>query len=142
MGKCPPPNQIYLSYVLCSTLISLFYSNRKVVSQYGLWDQIRVDHGKEWYLMLSIQRALSNLRRNVFKAPYMQTSSKKVRAVCCIITLSKLGLQNHIVERMWSEVNTRVNYPIKTILVRLLDGLGICLGTFIFTAISLLVVFM
>lgn len=71
-----------------------------------------MDQGKEWYLMLSVQQALSSLRRNGSKAPYIQTSSKKKKC--------KL-MQNHIVERMWSEINTRVNYPIKTILVGLLD---------------------
>lgn len=45
---------------------------------YGLWDQIRVDHGREWYLMLFIQQQLAQLRNNVTKPPYIQTSSKKV----------------------------------------------------------------
>ena len=30
-------------------------------------------------------------------------------------------MQNHIVERMWSEINVRVNYLIKSILVDLVD---------------------
>ena len=30
--------------------------------QYGLWDQVRVDHGKEWQLMLFVQEKLSHLR--------------------------------------------------------------------------------
>lgn len=55
------------------------------MSQYGLWDQIRVDKGKEWYLMLSVQQALSDLRRNVLKAPYIQTSSKKVVYNCTTV---------------------------------------------------------
>uniref|UniRef100_A0A1X7TF83 Uncharacterized protein n=1 Tax=Amphimedon queenslandica TaxID=400682 RepID=A0A1X7TF83_AMPQE len=43
-----------------------------MVIEYGLWDQIRVDHGKEWSLML--------------------------------------------VELMWVEINTRINYPMKSCL--------------------------
>ncbi len=66
---------------------SLFYTYnilcRKVLSEYGLWDQIRVDHGREWVLMLSVQQKLAQFRSNSTKAPYLQTSSKKV----CVISL-------------------------------------------------------
>ena len=34
-----------ISYILC----------RPIVMEYGLWDQIRIDQGKEWILMLFIQ---------------------------------------------------------------------------------------
>lgn len=43
---------------------------------YGVWDQIRVDHGNEWYLMLSVQQALAHLRKDTKRAPYIQTASK------------------------------------------------------------------
>lgn len=31
-------------------------------------------------------------------------------------------LQNHIVERMWCEINLRINYPIKAVLVELTEA--------------------
>ena len=38
----------------------------------------RVNHGREWYLMLYINETLSHLQENTSKAPHTQTSSKKV----------------------------------------------------------------
>jgi len=32
------------------------------------------------------------------------------------------SLQNHTVERVWPEINQRVNYPIKSALVQLMDS--------------------
>lgn len=66
-----------------------------------MWDQLRVDHGREWYLMLFVQEQLAHLRRNTNRAPHLQTSSK----------------MNHCVERLWVEFNGRVNYPLKECLI-------------------------
>ena len=43
-----------------------------------LWDQLRVDMGKEWVLMLFIQEQLADLRRNIHRAPHLQTTSKQI----------------------------------------------------------------
>lgn len=56
--------------------------------EYGLWDQIRVDHGKEWCLMLYINGTLSHLRGNTSKLPHLQTSSTKVHTTISL-SLSK-----------------------------------------------------
>ncbi|XP_041843882.1 uncharacterized protein LOC121641670 [Melanotaenia boesemani] len=78
---------------------------RQAVLAYGLWDQVRVDHGTEFYLSLFIQEMLAEHRYNKERRPYIQSTSTK----------------NHTVERIWPEINTRVNYPIKTAIVQLID---------------------
>ena len=52
--------------------------SRPIVLQYGIWDQVRVDQGKEWTLMLFGQEQLAHLRRNLNRAPHLQTTSKQV----------------------------------------------------------------
>lgn len=51
---------------------------RPILVQYGLWDQVRVDQGKEWVLMLYIQEMLAHQRRNTDRAPHLQSTSKQV----------------------------------------------------------------
>jgi len=70
---------------------------RTAVIQHGVWDQLRVDHGTEFYLSLFVQEKLTPYRTNTRRVPFIQTTTK----------------QNHPVERKWLEFNTRVNYPIK-----------------------------
>ena len=67
----------------------------------GLWEQVRVDHGMEFVLVVAIQRHLANLRQQQHRVPALQTMSTS----------------NHRVERMWVEINQRINYPVKQILV-------------------------
>ncbi len=58
---------------------------RKITVEYGLWNQIRVDKGREWSLMLFIQ---DNHRNDTRKPSYMQTSSKQVRIVVSLTLTS------------------------------------------------------
>ncbi|XP_052390355.1 uncharacterized protein LOC128026983 [Carassius gibelio] len=51
---------------------------RSAVLEYGIWDQVRVDHGKEFFLTLFMQEKLADHRYNTERQPYRQTSSTKV----------------------------------------------------------------
>ena len=66
---------------------------RKLVEETGLWNQIRIDHGREWYLMLFAQQHLSSYRNDTSKPPFVQTTSKKVlnnKLICLKFDLFKV----------------------------------------------------
>lgn len=53
---------------------------------HGLFDQVRGDHGKEFYLVLAVQDHLKGFRNNTSRQPYVQTQPKQVSV---IITVTK-----------------------------------------------------
>ena len=73
---------------------------RAATAEFGLWNQLRVDHGREFFLSLYVQEKLRNGRGDDAIPPYVQTTS-----TC-----------NHIIERIWVELNQRVTYPVKRII--------------------------
>ena len=58
-----------------TTVLNVVY--RKIVSDFGLWDQLRVDKGREWALMF-VNNMLSQYRNDTTKSPHLQTASTKV----------------------------------------------------------------
>lgn len=69
----------------------------------GLWQQVRLDHGTEFVLVVAAQQHLASQRLWQDRHPVLQSTSR----------------QNHRVERMWPEVNQRINYPVKRILAEM-----------------------
>ena len=69
----------------------------------GLWQQVRTDHGGEFALVATIQLHLSTHRVWQNRLAVIQSTSR----------------MNHRVERLWPEVNRRINYPIKWVLVEM-----------------------
>ena len=48
------------------------------MEQYGVWDQIRVDHGREFYLMLYVQEMIKSRFGSSGVLPYVQSKSTEV----------------------------------------------------------------
>lgn len=76
---------------------------RPLLLEQGMWDQIRVDHGSEFALIISVQQSLAPLRHSQGAHPVLQSMSR----------------QNHRAERLWLEINQRINYPVKQILTEM-----------------------
>ena len=60
---------------------------RPLLLSYGLWQQVRLDHGSEFVLVITAQQHLSNHRQWQDCHPVLQS----------------ISCQNHRVERMWPE---------------------------------------
>ena len=76
---------------------------RPLLFSHGIWNQLRTDHGTEFALVSTVQQYLSSHRLNQRPSPVLQTTSR----------------ENLRAERLWPEVNSRINYPIKAVLVRM-----------------------
>ena len=81
----------------------IIYDKVYRASVHGLPDQVCVDFGKEFYLTLYQQENIMHLQNNLQRPPYIQTPST----------------QNHVIERMWVEFNSRIVFPLKCILAEM-----------------------
>ena len=85
---------------------------RPLLQTYGLWEQVRIDHGTEFALVVTAQQHLSVHRQRHSREPVIRS-------------LSRL---NHRAERIWVEINQRVNYPLKQVLVQMENNEEINMG--------------
>ena len=65
------------------------YVFRPAVLKYGVWEQVRMDHEREFALVIFIQQVLSCYRLDGRKQPFKQFRS----------------MENNVAERMWPGVN-------------------------------------
>lgn len=79
------------------------YLFRPILHVYGIWQQVRMDHGTEFALVTTVQQHIAHLRSSSDRYPVLRSLSR----------------HNHRAERLWPEVNAKVNYPIKRVLVRM-----------------------
>lgn len=72
---------------------------RNMVLQFGMWDQIRADQGKEWNLLLYINQSLSHLRNDPSRPPHLQ-SSKLVCGSLCLVFKCAWALTWYLISRI------------------------------------------
>uniref|UniRef100_A0A914X0N6 Integrase core domain-containing protein n=1 Tax=Plectus sambesii TaxID=2011161 RepID=A0A914X0N6_9BILA len=91
------------------TIYDLVYAAS--VHEYGLWDQLIADHGREFFLAEHIQYQLKDLRVKPDGTISGRPAYRQLTSV-----------QNNRIERLWSEVNKRVGYPLKYALHEMVDN--------------------
>ena len=89
---------------------------REIIRDFGLWDQIRVDCGREWYLMLFMQEHLSHLRNDPSKPPHLRSSSKNVRFACMHVFTSVYNNSCIISVMLYRELTKDCLHVFRTIL--------------------------
>jgi hypothetical protein len=86
---------------------------RPAIAGFGLWDQVVVDCGTEFFLSLFIQEHLQLYRVSEEGASSTRLPFRQIKSTA-----------NNRIERIWVEVNKRVLYPFKYA-VRFLEDLSL-----------------
>ena len=81
----------YASMPVKNSILIYEFVFRPALCRYGVWDQIRMDHGREFNLVIFVQQSLS-----VYRNDEKRRSTK-----------------SYVAQRFWPEVNMRINYPLK-----------------------------
>ncbi|EYC03147.1 hypothetical protein Y032_0095g2789 [Ancylostoma ceylanicum] len=97
-----------------------------MITEFGLFDCLVTDHGREFALAQFVQALLSDrIRENgtaSTRPPYKQLRSTEVQNVLPIVCFSKnIPVQNNRVERIWVMVNDRCTYPVKVVVTDLME---------------------
>ena len=67
---------------------------RPAIVQFGLWNQLRIDHCQEFVLCIFVQELLKDYRLLKEKNPWVQTTST----------------ENNVIERFWPEVKSQLSH--------------------------------
>ena len=96
----------YISIPVKNPILIYEFLFLPAVRKYGLWEQIRTDHGREFYLLHFVQHVLGPFRRETSRVPSRMTKST----------------DNYVAERVWPEINSRINYPLKRALIYVVEN--------------------
>ena len=94
----------YASIEVKNPILIYEYVFRPAIFKYGLKKQLRIDHGQEFSLCIFVQDLLKNDRQSTEKEPWEQTTSTQ-----------------NVIERYWPELNSSVNYPVKRVLISIIE---------------------
>ena len=87
----------YTSMLVKNPILIYEFVFRPGLCRYGIWDQVGMDHGREFDLVIFVQQLLSFYRNDKSSESFKQT----------------LSIKNYVAEKFWPEVNTRINCPLK-----------------------------
>ena len=89
------PQDCRIRYATLKESVIYRYLFHPVLLRHFIWQQLRMDHGTEFALVSTVQH-LAHMRVSSDRHPVLRSLSR----------------HNHRAERLWPEVNARINYPV------------------------------